>query len=757
MSGAWPRAEAVAVGSLAALAGFCAFHWANLLVDPPVLRVVAIVAVTVAMAMGLSALSLGRRSRQATAALAGAVVLAGLVAGLAAAGVPVRLMAPWNWDELGAGIADGVVGLGGATYPYRAGGEWEELVLTAAIPVALGASAALAFWPTGRRPVPRAPGLAVLVAMYSMAVVLYAPGNTALHGCVLLALVAAWLWAPRVSERRGGIAVAVVVGAGALALPLSTAIARSEPVVDYRSWSWTGGEPAVSFEWNHSYDPLDWPREGTAMLEIESEVPHYWRAIVLERFDGYRWVRSEGAGTSLELPNKVEATYSLDHPEWFETTTITVRELRSGLVVGPGSAQSVEGLSGSIAADGTVLAGEVPDSGQSYTVTSYAPDPSAEQMRAAAGPYPGALSRFTTIEVPTTPPALDDLDLPQLEGPTAVPPATEHIEVPLRGGVQGSGGSSRAISAAGYGPVARLSEQLTAGAPTSYDAVLAVERHFQEDFSYSEEPASGTRPLRTFLLDTRTGYCQQYSGAMALMLRMAGIPARVVSGFSPGAPDLDEDGLFTVRDTDAHSWVEVYFVGIGWVPFDPTPSVSPADLQSAPTAAAATPGRSPETPNGRAREPEAQGGLLEGSPASDGGGLPRLVPIALLIVTALAAAAATGRRRARFDAATRPARLEAQVAELAGALSAAHYRAGGSTTLLDLERRLRDAGRNATCAYIKGLRACLYARKPAAQPGLHERRAARRELSRARGLRERLRLLAAMPPGGPRVPARPRG
>ena len=95
---------------------------------------------------------------------------------------------------------------------------------------------------------------------------------------------------------------------------------------------------------------------------------------------------------------------------------------------------------------------------------------------------------------------------------------------------------------------------------------------------------------------------------MALMLRMAGIPARVVSGFSPGAPDLDEDGLFTVRDTDAHSWVEVYFVGIGWVPFDPTPSASPADLQSAPTAAAATPGRSPETPNGRAREPEAQGG-----------------------------------------------------------------------------------------------------------------------------------------------------
>jgi transglutaminase-like putative cysteine protease len=751
------REEAIAVVAFAALGGFCAFHWANLLIDPPVGRLIAVVAIAVASGVALGRLAGSRLPRPVVAGCAALVVVAGIGAGMVAAGLEARLLAPWNWDELGHGIADGIVGVGGATYPYRAGGDWERLVLLAAIPLALGVAAALAFWPLWRRAFLRAAGLAVLLGLYAMAVVLYAPGNTALHGVVLLALVAIWLWAPRAGERRGAVAVALVAGAGVLALPLSSAIARSEPVVDYRSWSWTGGEPAVSFDWNHSYDLLDWPREGTPLLEIESEVPHYWRSIVLERFDGFRWVRSDGAGVSLELPSKVEGAYSPRHEEWLESTTVTVRELRSGLVVGPGSPQSVEGLTGAIAGDGTVLAGEIPESGQRYVVNSYAPDPSADEMRAATDPYPGSLTRFTTLEMPSVPPGLEDLDLPQLEGANGVPPTTEAVTMPLRGGIVAARSAQRSVEAAGYGPVLRLAERLTADAPTGYDAVLAVERHFQEGFTYSEEAASGTRPLRSFLFGNRTGYCQQYSGAMALLLRMAGIPVRVVSGFSPGAPDLGEDGVFTVRDTDAHSWVEVYFTGIGWVPFDPTPSVSPAELQSAPTAAAATPGRSPETPNGRAREPEAVGGVLGGARDGSGGGLPLLVPVALLAATGLGAAAATARRRARFDAATRPARLDAQVSELAGALEAASYGVGGGATLLDLERRLRDGGRAAAAAYVKALRACLYARVPGAQPGLHERRAARRELGRARGIRERLRLLAAMPPGGPRLPSSSRG
>src|SRR4051794_41851065 len=66
---------------------------------------------------------------------------------------------------------------------------------------------------------------------------------------------------------------------------------------------------------------------------------------------------------------------------------------------------------------------------------------------------------------------------------------------------------------------------------------------------------------------------------MALMLRMNGIPARVAAGFAPGIYD-QSTKEFRVRDLDAHSWVEVYFDNIGWVPFDPTPTAAPAGSQS---------------------------------------------------------------------------------------------------------------------------------------------------------------------------------
>ena len=99
-------------------------------------------------------------------------------------------------------------------------------------------------------------------------------------------------------------------------------------------------------------------------------------------------------------------------------------------------------------------------------------------------------------------------------------------------------------------------------------------------FTYSETPPAAARTLDGFLFDARQGYCQQYSGAMALLLRMAGIPARVSTGFSTGATDT-KTGEYVVRDFDAHSWVEVYYPGYGWVTFDPTPAASPARSQPA--------------------------------------------------------------------------------------------------------------------------------------------------------------------------------
>jgi transglutaminase-like putative cysteine protease len=85
---------------------------------------------------------------------------------------------------------------------------------------------------------------------------------------------------------------------------------------------------------------------------------------------------------------------------------------------------------------------------------------------------------------------------------------------------------------------------------------------FREDFVYNERPPRRDVPLDAFLFEDREGYCQQFSGAMALMLRMAGVPARVASGFSPGVRDEVRDE-WVVRDYDAHSWVEAYLPGAG--------------------------------------------------------------------------------------------------------------------------------------------------------------------------------------------------
>jgi hypothetical protein len=73
-----------------------------------------------------------------------------------------------------------------------------------------------------------------------------------------------------------------------------------------------------------------------------------------------------------------------------------------------------------------------------------------------------------------------------------------------------------------------------------------------------------------FVVQTRAGYCQYFAGAMALMLRYLGVPARVAVGFSSGTYDRRR-GVWTVTDHDAHAWVEAWFRGYGWLPFDPTP------------------------------------------------------------------------------------------------------------------------------------------------------------------------------------------
>ncbi|HEX2300442.1 MAG TPA: transglutaminaseTgpA domain-containing protein, partial [Pseudonocardiaceae bacterium] len=121
--------------------------------------------------------------------------------------------------------------------------------------------------------------------------------------------------------------------------------------------------------------------------------------------------------------------------------------------------------------------------------------------------------------------------------------------------------------------VAALAARVAAGAPSAYDATIAVNQWFTQPhngFRYDLRTATGNSgdALLDFLFTGRTGYCEQFASAMAIMLRTLGVPARVAVGFTPGTVDGDQRVITTA---DAHAWVEAWFPGSGWLPFDPTP------------------------------------------------------------------------------------------------------------------------------------------------------------------------------------------
>jgi transglutaminase-like putative cysteine protease len=107
-----------------------------------------------------------------------------------------------------------------------------------------------------------------------------------------------------------------------------------------------------------------------------------------------------------------------------------------------------------------------------------------------------------------------------------------------------------------------------------------VLRHFNEqEFHYSlESPLLGSEPVDEFLFDTRMGYCEHYASSFTVMMRLAGIPARVVTGYQGGWYNALGDYLL-VRQSDAHAWSEIWLAGSGWVRVDPTAAVSPLRIQ----------------------------------------------------------------------------------------------------------------------------------------------------------------------------------
>jgi transglutaminase-like putative cysteine protease len=116
---------------------------------------------------------------------------------------------------------------------------------------------------------------------------------------------------------------------------------------------------------------------------------------------------------------------------------------------------------------------------------------------------------------------------------------------------------------------------VTAAAPTTYDRVLALQAWMRHNTRYSLDapvPPPGTDAVDRFLFVDRVGFCEQIGSALVVMLRSLGVPARLAVGYTPGQRN-PFTGLYEVRASNAHSWAEVYFPGVGWQGFDPTASV----------------------------------------------------------------------------------------------------------------------------------------------------------------------------------------
>ena len=279
----------------------------------------------------------------------------------------------------------------------------------------------------------------------------------------------------------------------------------------------------------------------TALLPIGSPQGVYWRAAAYDQFDLDHWRQAVEstvdvpAGTSL-LPESGES--SLGPSTMPVRATIRPVALRDGLLLSPGTPVrvDVDASVRTVGGDDWLAAVQVP-AGTPYTVEAGllrvdehgAVSPAT--LRAAGSEYPRDV----------------------VEHYTAVPPGA-------------------------LGPDARelLATILSSTASRDpYDLAVAIEAHLAGPrFRYDTTPAACDDPsVVECFAQTRTGYCLHYASTMAILLRSAmpgqPVPTRVVQGFSPG----ERSGTVeTVRNVSAHAWVEVYFAGIGWVAFDPTPA-----------------------------------------------------------------------------------------------------------------------------------------------------------------------------------------
>jgi transglutaminase-like putative cysteine protease len=757
-----------------ALASLGALEWQRMIAGLSSGR--ALLWVAAATAAGALVIACDRVSlRWYTLALPAATV-AGLVAALVVSGIELEYLKPRNWGELIDGVTAGAQSLGTVRMPYDGADPWPRYALQVGGALLLVLSAQLACWPRGggARGYPFLSLIGLLVLVVSPVVSL---GGTRplLLGTSIAALTVCFLWLERL-PLRPGLGVAALLGVAlAGALPLAAVADRGEPWFDYKAFAeGIGPDDPVRFSWSQDYGPIDWPRDGNEVMRVTSDQPHYWKAANLSKFDGTGWNEQTPEPGQADFEDDLREDWR-NQPGWRDRIEVSIRRMRTLDVMAPGTIMEVENATRPLRPSGVPgrwTASSELRRGDSYTAEVYDTEPTAGELR-QADTTGHRVERSDDLEI-TIPFLLRrQPSVRQVGGVTdgRIDSAVVHFR-PF--GSEDIGyvtypqirrtryeAVDESFRRSPYRRTWELAKEFRATAESPFEYILLVNDYLSSsDFGYSErpqQPAAGRAPLDAFLIDTKEGYCQHFSGAMALLLRMGGIPARVATGFSPGGFSKRRNA-WIVRDTDAHAWVEAWFDELGWVTYDPTPDSTPARSQIAalegapppipasPTDDAAAGGAGADGQQPGALRPNLLFDPLRNSsatpPGDEGGGVAwwtwALIGLAGVLVAFGLARWLRGRRR---RGAMSP--LDRAVFELEAALRRAGRPLETGTTLRQLEQRL-GASSDAT-AYLRALSASRYG--PAASlPTPAQRRALRRALAQGLGWAGWLRAFWALPP-----------
>ncbi len=355
----------------------------------------------------------------------------------------------------------------------------------------------------------------------------------------------------------GALAAVAAVGvgvAGAGAVP-------TEPYLDWKSWSLVGSSQdrvGVRYVWDASYDGIRFPTRRTTVLRIRAERSAlYWRASTLDLFTADRWLENlyaiDVGPPSRELPvDSLTPSAAAETAAWVKQDVEVVR-LDDERLIGASQPMRLESTSLRrvvFHSGGIMRAPDGVDTGERYSIWSYAPRPLPRDLLTSQAVYPDAALRYLSVDRATVP-------------PFGVPGRERQVDALFR--------DDRYLALRPYEVVWSDARRIAGDAGSPYEATLAVEGWLRAagGFRYEEQPPRGEEPpLVDFVARYRAGYCQHFAGTMALMLRMLGVPARVAVGFTSGSWN---DGVWDVADRDAHAWVEAWFEGYGWIPFDPTP------------------------------------------------------------------------------------------------------------------------------------------------------------------------------------------